>query len=254
MTDQATLRTWIAGLGLDVKTVSGSGGDELWVTPAHEVEPRLVLRPGGPGAWEIVHDRRVPASALSSDWRGPRDAESPTDVVGRVARQLACGFPLVDPSIHDTGGDVIVRLRAPVFDEGLTRQAFALTVSSVLKAAQRFDLGAMQRTDELAPSKEYEGTSEPRIKEQQALMDRMTPAAPSADATAPTSPAAAWAPTHELKRQTRAWAQPDGSGAVAATLQRRVPVQVVERQGDWARVLCSNGWSGWIDGRELKVR
>jgi hypothetical protein len=28
-------------------------------------------------------------------------------------------------------------------------------------------------------------------------------------------------------------------------------VAVVARQGDWTRVLCSNGWSAWVDGRDL---
>ncbi len=30
-----------------------------------------------------------------------------------------------------------------------------------------------------------------------------------------------------------------------------LPVQVVERRGDWALALCSNGWSAWVDGRLL---
>jgi hypothetical protein len=29
-------------------------------------------------------------------------------------------------------------------------------------------------------------------------------------------------------------------------------VQVAERWGDWARVVCSNGWSAWVDGRLLE--
>jgi len=28
-------------------------------------------------------------------------------------------------------------------------------------------------------------------------------------------------------------------------------VKVVERAGAWARVVCSNGWTGWVDGRLL---
>jgi SH3-like domain-containing protein len=64
----------------------------------------------------------------------------------------------------------------------------------------------------------------------------------------------AWSPTHEVKRPAQAWAQPDPGGAVVATLEQRLSVQVIERQGDWARILCSNGWSAWIDSRKLKLR
>jgi len=48
-----------------------------------------------------------------------------------------------------------------------------------------------------------------------------------------------------------AWHTPDPSIAAAATLGERLPVQVVERAGAWARVVCSNGWTGWVDGRLL---
>jgi SH3-like domain-containing protein len=30
-----------------------------------------------------------------------------------------------------------------------------------------------------------------------------------------------------------------------------LPVAVVERRGGWARVVASNGWSGWVDGSRL---
>ena len=104
------------------------------------------------------------------------------------------------------------------------------------------------------------------MKEQQELIDRMTGPAPAAETTAPvsqtpptpssavTSPAAGWSPTHEVKRPAQAWVQPDPNGAVVGTLERGLSVQVIARHGEWARVLCLNGWSGWIDGRDLKER
>jgi len=30
-------------------------------------------------------------------------------------------------------------------------------------------------------------------------------------------------------------------------------VQVTETRADWSRVVCSNGWSAWVDGRQLQV-
>ncbi|MFJ9617560.1 hypothetical protein [Streptomyces noursei] len=46
------------------------------------------------------------------------------------------------------------------------------------------------------------------------------------------------------------WADP-GVGRPLVPLDPLLPVQVVERHGDWARALCSNGWSAWVDGRLL---
>ena len=47
------------------------------------------------------------------------------------------------------------------------------------------------------------------------------------------------------------WTAPDPGAAPGEVIAEGVPVQVVERAGDWARVECSNGWSAWVDGRLL---
>ncbi|MDH6707479.1 hypothetical protein P3T27_004216 [Kitasatospora sp. MAA19] len=46
------------------------------------------------------------------------------------------------------------------------------------------------------------------------------------------------------------WAAPDPARP-AARLDALLPVRLVTRQGDWAQVLCSNGWTAWVDGRLL---
>jgi hypothetical protein len=48
-----------------------------------------------------------------------------------------------------------------------------------------------------------------------------------------------------------AWSAPEGSVPPVARLDAGLDIAVTERRGDWARVLCSNGWSGWVDGRGL---
>ena len=64
----------------------------------------------------------------------------------------------------------------------------------------------------------------------------------------------AFAPTHTVPPQgMQAWAAPDPNGAVVATLGGGLPIQVTEIRGAWARVLCSNGWTGWVDGRIIGV-
>jgi hypothetical protein len=46
------------------------------------------------------------------------------------------------------------------------------------------------------------------------------------------------------------WAGPDTSEP-SAWLDALLPVRVVDTRGDWARVLCANGWAAWVDGRLL---
>lgn len=58
-------------------------------------------------------------------------------------------------------------------------------------------------------------------------------------------------PTHVVPRDgAPAWEAPDPERPTVP-LDPLLPVQVVERLGDWARVLCANGWSAWVDGRRL---
>ncbi|WP_457034344.1 hypothetical protein [Kitasatospora sp. P5_F3] len=37
----------------------------------------------------------------------------------------------------------------------------------------------------------------------------------------------------------------------SARLDPLLPVMLTEATGDWARVVCSNAWSAWVDGRML---
>jgi 5,10-methylenetetrahydrofolate reductase len=61
-----------------------------------------------------------------------------------------------------------------------------------------------------------------------------------------------WAPTHTVPAGgMAAWQAPHPSAPQSAQLQAGLPIQVVERLGAWARVVASNGWWGWVDGRML---
>jgi len=48
-----------------------------------------------------------------------------------------------------------------------------------------------------------------------------------------------------------AWAGPDGSAPPAANLDPGLDVMVLEEQGSWAQIRCSNGWEAWVDARRL---
>lgn len=47
-----------------------------------------------------------------------------------------------------------------------------------------------------------------------------------------------------------AWELPDPSRPTVA-LDALLPVQLLERRGDWGHALCANGWSAWVDARLL---
>ncbi|MGX1852453.1 hypothetical protein [Streptomyces sp. NPDC055299] len=58
-------------------------------------------------------------------------------------------------------------------------------------------------------------------------------------------------PSHVVPPEGMAtWSAPD-STRPASPLDPLLPVQVIDRRGDWALALCSNGWSTWVDGRLL---
>ena len=60
--------------------------------------------------------------------------------------------------------------------------------------------------------------------------------------------------THTVPEQGLAiWDRPDPALAETAWLTAEQRVCVLEQQPNgWARVSCSNGWHGWVDGRQLK--
>lgn len=71
--------------------------------------------------------------------------------------------------------------------------------------------------------------------------------------TQPVSDGVAWIATHLIPQGgLRAWDTPDPAKAPITEVAAGLEVQVVEQQGAWARVVFSNGWSAWVDGRVLK--
>ena len=60
-------------------------------------------------------------------------------------------------------------------------------------------------------------------------------------------------PTHAVPPMGMpAWGQPNPALPPAAQLAPGTPLTVAEyNQSGWARVVASNGWSGWVDGRML---
>ena len=86
--------------------------------------------------------------------------------------------------------------------------------------------------------------------EPEPVVDPMSPL--ETTTAAPTDAAVAgWVPTHRVPAQGMpAWTSPDPASA-STPLDPGLPVQVVEGWGDWSRIVCSNGWGAWVDGRLL---
>ncbi|MGW3359010.1 hypothetical protein ACWDFL_26930 [Streptomyces bungoensis] len=58
-------------------------------------------------------------------------------------------------------------------------------------------------------------------------------------------------PTHVVPPHGMpAWETPD-PGRPTVPLDPLLPVQLVERRGDWGHIRCANGWTAWVDGRRL---
>lgn len=76
-------------------------------------------------------------------------------------------------------------------------------------------------------------------------------AKPGVDPHASTQ-AAPWAPTHVVDAAgVNTWSEPDPAARPNGRLDPGLAVQVVEEASGWARVVCSNGWEAWTDGRFL---
>ena len=72
-------------------------------------------------------------------------------------------------------------------------------------------------------------------------------------APAPTTAPEVWVPTHVAPGGgMTTWLAPSPTAPVGERLDPGLSVAVVEWQGSWARVACSNGWLAWVDGRLLE--
>ena len=77
-------------------------------------------------------------------------------------------------------------------------------------------------------------------------------AAPVAATPPPADPPSPWQPTHRVPAGgLYAYPRPDPQAAPSATLSPWLEVEVVGTVGDWARIVCSNGWTAWVDARPL---
>ena len=78
------------------------------------------------------------------------------------------------------------------------------------------------------------------------------PAVSTAGPVAPDSHERLWRPTHLAPAGGMpAWSTPVGAGVPTARIDAGVELQVLTRAGQWAHIVCSNGWSAWVDGAAM---
>lgn len=163
-----------------------------------------------------------------------------------------------------------VAVQTHVYHDGLSKNSFVQALSEIARTAQL--LGALTATaaastSSMATASAQQGVHASTTPQSVATAQPQAMPAPSFSpqpqpqpqpqqqpAPQPVPAQAPWVPTHSVPPQgLRAWAAPDPAGPVVATLAPGLPIQVSEVRGAWARVICSNGWTGWIDGRIIGV-
>ncbi len=150
-----------------------------------------------------------------------------------------------------------VTLTATIYSDGLTRQGFVTAFNELVAAADR----AIGTPGPAPTATKPAASTRISTPDEDTAESAATASAPAAaagaaapDESAPTMVlSAVWVPTHRVPDGgLRAWPKPDPAVEPIATLQARVELSIAEQRGDWARVVGSNGWTGWVDLRRLQ--
>ena len=193
-------------------------------------------------------------ASLEATWMAPAEIASDSVSLANFAAGasiVATGLLRCEPC---AGG---VKIRMPLFLDGISRHEFLNAVAQVGRAqwvmetsvreldARRRSIDAAQRLlDESDVALDSAETA--RLEAE----GKASVAGPAVNVGAP-----AWSPTHVVPNGgMQAWKVPDGTTAPLARIDGGVQVVVRERQGGWANVIASNGWSAWVDGALLVPR
>jgi len=178
-----------------------------------------------------------------------RIAELRSLLPGRATTMVGAVEPGAD------GATVTITNR--VYLDGLNHQSFSTAVRDLIGAVDALGMTATQPE----PAAEPEPTAEPAVEaapeaQPESVPQPVAAAAPAVDVphapepTRETPPA--WVATHAVPSEgMSAWPDPNPSLEPIASLEARVRLSIAERRGDWARVVGSNGWTGWVDARRL---
>ncbi len=86
------------------------------------------------------------------------------------------------------------------------------------------------------------------------LAQRASATGSSVAGSAAVGTATTWTPTRGTPAEgLDAWPQPDPASAEPIRLDPGLHLRVEQVSGDWAQVVASNGWTGWVDARRLEA-
>ncbi len=161
------------------------------------------------------------------------------------ADAVIAAFPDRGTTMHaaaavDRAG-VVITVTNHVYVDGLSRQSFMTALNELVTAVDTIG---------------QETVAETRVHESATTGATETPKTdtpPETTAEIAAAPTSGWTPTHRVPSAgMRAWAEPDPSQQPVTRLEPGVELIVAEQRGDWARVVGSNDWTGWIDARRLQ--
>jgi hypothetical protein len=133
--DINNLATWTEDLGLRATVQSEPAGDTLRVVTAEG--SHIYVKPAESGRADISCQRRVPNADVQALWGEPDQPEETAGRFADVVGNLGNAFPLLDVSITRVEKETVVDFKSPLHMEGLNRQAYAITLSGVMKAGPR---------------------------------------------------------------------------------------------------------------------
>jgi hypothetical protein len=175
--------------------------------------------------------------------------------VESVRRNLPGRGSAVTGVVTSAGTTMEAILTATIYIDGLTRQGFVAAFNELVSAADRAFGTVPSAASASTPAAPVAAVTTPESAPAAATVTaEVEPATPVVVAdTAPTMILTqVWVPTHRVPEGgMRAWPKPDPAVEPIATLQARVELSIAESKGDWARVVGSNGWTGWVDARRL---
>ncbi len=160
------------------------------------------------------------------------------------ADAVISAFPDRGTTMHATAAvdraGVVITVTNHVYVDGLNRQSFMTALNELVAAVDTIDRTPVAETRVYEPAAGV--AQNPEVD---------APGETTAEIAA--EPSSGWTPTHRVPSTgMRAWAEPDPSQQPVTRLEPGVELVVTEQQGDWARVVGSNDWTGWIDARRLQ--
>jgi len=226
-----------------------------------KAEPGVSI--GADGAIHVAGDRPLDLTVTVDDERVQlthRHFEKATDPARfeTVRRNLPGRGSAVTGTVAAAAETLEVTLTSTIYVDGLTRQGFVSVFNEIVAATDRA-VGVVPSQPSTAMKASIPAQPAPAPATLPEAADTAeTPAAAEVVEPSDNSPtmvlSQVWVPTHRVPEGgLRAWPKPDPAVEPSATLQARVELSIAEMRGDWARVIGSNGWTGWVDARRLQT-